>query len=363
MLEAEQKIEPAPGVTPGAAPEEKLRYNPEPMLVSNSLLEKAEEVCRRRLANDPDNRAVLLSLAQVCRKRGNLSEATELYRRLTILNPLDKEAEYTHAVLAGIDVPTGHSGIRPAPFVFIKDFLPQSVHERLLPFALSVEQLLVPALVGANPHYNPNTRESLDLPGKWPIKSFFRSGLRKLVPRLLPRLHTDSFEIGELEVKLRAYLDGHFFRIHMDSHPEEEICKYRRVSYVYFFHKVPRAYTGGELLLFDTDVSVDQFTTASFTRIVPEDNCIVFFPSAYWHSVVPVGCPSKKFEDSRFVINGHISQRAPNAAVEAEGEPTDTEADAEPTAAEAEAELTAIEAQAEPIVTEQEAVAELPPLR
>jgi hypothetical protein len=311
----EQRIEPAAK----GPPVEKPRYNPEPMLVSSALLEKAEQVCRRRLANDPNNRTVLSSLAQICRKQGNLTEAAELYRRLTCLNPEDRQAGYTHAILAGTEVPTGLTGIRPAPFVFMKDFVPRNFHEPMLPFALSVEELLVPAMVGGTPHYNPNTRESLDLPGRWPVKNFFGDYLREIIPEIARRLHVTPFEIGELEVKLRAYLDGHFFRMHMDSHSEEETCKYRQVSYVYFFHKTPRAYTGGELLLFDTDVAVNRFTTDSFTRIVPENNSIVFFPSACWHSVVPVSCPSKRFEDCRFVINGHVSKRAPRPA----GEPAD----------------------------------------
>jgi len=316
---------------PEPQPKPERAANPEPLLVTDALLQKAEQLCKLRLAKDPDNRNALASLAQVYRKQGNLSEARALYKRLTVLNPEDQEAAYRHAILAGTEVPVLPAGIRPAPFVFLKDFLPRSFHEALLPFVLSVQEQLVPALVGAGSgEYHPDTRESLDLPGKWDVKNCFREHVREIILRVAPRLHVAPFEIGDLEVKLRAYLDGHFFRIHMDCPPLVESCANRRVSYVYFFHKLPRAYIGGELLLFDSDIATDWYTTSGFTRIVPEDNSIVLFPSAYWHSVVPVSCPSKEFADSRFVINGHVSKRVPRPVVEATAEPATADSGAVP---------------------------------
>ncbi len=307
-------------------PEAVRTSNPEPLLVSAALLEKAEAVCRRRLARDPDNRTALASLGQICRKQGNLAEATTLYERLSLLSPEDGEAQYVYAVLAGRDVPVLPAGVRPAPFVFLRDFLPRSFHETLLPFVLSVRDKLVPAMVvgGEQGEYKPQTRESLDLPGEWEVKKRIHQHVRAVLPDVLPRLHVPPFEISQLEVKVRAYLDGHFFRVHMDCPPKQQTdvpnrqtnVPNRQVSYVYFFHKLPRAYSGGELLLFDSDPDVDksQYTTARFTRVVPEDNSIVFFPSAYWHSVIPVSCPSKEYADSRFVINGHVSRRVPKPA-------------------------------------------------
>ena len=81
------------------------------------------------------------------------------------------------------------------------------------------------------------------------------------------------------------------------------------INFVHDFHRVPKAYTGGELLVFDSDIQADTYTRARFTRVVPEDNSIVFFPSPYYHSVLPVHCPSGEFADSRFVINGHLFKR------------------------------------------------------
>jgi Rps23 Pro-64 3,4-dihydroxylase Tpa1-like proline 4-hydroxylase len=283
--------------------------NLEPLFVDDALLLQGEQLCTLRLAKDPDNRAFLASLGKIYRKQGKLAEATTVYARLTQLDAEDREAAYMHAVLAGTEVPLPPPGIHPAPFVLLKDYLPQSFHETLLPYAISIQDQLSPALVG-NDEYRPQTRESLEFRGQCEVKQRFHKFVRGTIPTVLPRLHVGPFEMGILEVKLRAYLDGHFFRIHMDCPPNSEFNANRQVSYVYFFHKRPRGYTGGALLLFDTDTENNTFTTAGFTRIEPEDNSIVLFASAYYHSVVPVSCPSKHYTDSRFVINGHVSKRA-----------------------------------------------------
>ncbi len=112
---------------------------------------------------------------------------------------------------------------------------------------------------------------------------------------------------------VRAYRDGHFFGIHRDAPPNSPYAN-RILNYVYYFHSLPRPYSGGELLLFDSDPELDTFTQTRYTRVVPEDNSIIYFPPNYYHCVIPTRCPRKEFADSRFVINGHIRQRDKHAA-------------------------------------------------
>ena len=132
----------------------------------------------------------------------------------------------------------------------------------------------------------------------------------KSLPFVLSRLYLPPFQIAGYEVQVRAYRDGHFFKVHRDVDPNFPGA-HRMINFVYYFHKQPKPYTGGDLLLFDTDIENNRFTTSAFTLVQPEDNSLVFFPSACYHSVVPVGCPSKEFADSRFVINGHVGKRVP----------------------------------------------------
>jgi Rps23 Pro-64 3,4-dihydroxylase Tpa1-like proline 4-hydroxylase len=102
--------------------------------------------------------------------------------------------------------------------------------------------------------------------------------------------------------------------VHRDADPDLPGAT-RMINYVYYFHKTPRPYTGGELLLFDSDTEVkDSWTRSRFTCVAPEDNSVVFFPPNFYHSVAPIRCPTQDFADSRFVINGHYHKSEPAAA-------------------------------------------------
>jgi Rps23 Pro-64 3,4-dihydroxylase Tpa1-like proline 4-hydroxylase len=281
--------------------------NDDPLFVDPALLKQAEQLCKQRLKNDPDNRPVLRSLAEVYRKLGNLGEAAAAYDRLFQLDTQDQEAGYMQAVLGGKEWPLAPTGIRAAPFVLLKDFLAPEFHDSLLPFLASVRERFVPML-GGNKEYQPHHRQALEFPDKWEGKQRFRICLANVLAKAIPRLHLPPFKIGPIEVCVRAYQDGHFFKVHKDSSPNPSYAN-RVINFVYYFHKQPQPYTGGELLLFDSDIEADTFTMARFTRVVPEDNTVIIFPCSYYHSVVPICCPSKEFADSRFVINGHVRKR------------------------------------------------------
>jgi Rps23 Pro-64 3,4-dihydroxylase Tpa1-like proline 4-hydroxylase len=285
--------------------------NPEPIYVDDSLLGKAEQLSQLRLAKDPDNPALLAALAKIYRKLGKLADATRLYERLNQLDPEDSQFAYTHAILATTEVPLPPPGIRASPFVLLSEFLPPAIHETLVPFVLANQDRMVVATVGQN-QYRPEARQSLEIFAEWGQQAVYQC-VRDALPKVQARLHVPAFGVGETELKLRVYLDGHFFRIHMDCPARSKQNVNRRISFTYFFHRMPRAFTGGALLLFDTDIENNLYTTSAFTRIEPEDNSIVFFPSACYHSVVPVSCPSQEFANSRFVINGHFSRHAPAA--------------------------------------------------
>jgi Rps23 Pro-64 3,4-dihydroxylase Tpa1-like proline 4-hydroxylase len=283
--------------------------NHDSLLVDPALLQHAERRCKQRLQNEPENRALLRSLAEVYRKLGNLTAAAEAYDQLFRLDPADQEAGYLHAVLGGKEWPQAPAGIHAAPYVLLKDFLAAEFHDALVPFLTSVRERFVPML-GGNKEYQPHHRQALDYPDKWEGKHRFRMCLAKVLPQVIPRLHLPSFEIGPIEVCIRAYQDGHFFKVHTDASSSGEYSS-RIMNFVYYFHKLPRPYSGGELLLFDTDLEANTYAMGGFTRVVPEDNSLIIFPCNFFHSVVPIRCPSQEFEDSRFVINGHVRRREP----------------------------------------------------
>ena len=81
-------------------------------------------------------------------------------------------------------------------------------------------------------------------------------------------------------------------------------------------HRRPRRFSGGDLLLYDTDVDAKTGHTGAFSRITPLRNGIIFFPSNCYHQVTPVQCETDDFEDARWVLNGHVWRLAEAPAPE-----------------------------------------------
>lgn len=131
---------------------------------------------------------------------------------------------------------------------------------------------------------------------------------RKVVanlPEILPKINHQQFPISEIEIQLTAHNDGCFYKMHNDAGSEKTAT--RELSYVYYFHQEPKGFSGGELKLYDTELNGSMvITQKNFRLIEPRNNTIVFFNSRSRHEVLPVVCPSKAFEKSRFTLNGWI---------------------------------------------------------
>jgi SM-20-related protein len=125
------------------------------------------------------------------------------------------------------------------------------------------------------------------------------------LPRILRALDRPYFNVTRVESQLTASNDGDYFRVHNDN--SQANWPSREITYVYFFHREPRAFSGGELVLYDSreDGGVPEPVLAR-KRITPEQNTIVFFDSSVLHEVTPVSCPSQRFADSRFTLNGWL---------------------------------------------------------
>jgi Rps23 Pro-64 3,4-dihydroxylase Tpa1-like proline 4-hydroxylase len=72
------------------------------------------------------------------------------------------------------------------------------------------------------------------------------------------------------------------------------------ISAVYYFHTLPKAFSGGALRLHSLAASGKLGT---FVDVEPDCDTLIFFPSWFPHEVLPVHCPSGRFMDSRFAIN------------------------------------------------------------
>src|SRR5262249_5631625 len=110
-------------------------------------------------------------------------------------------------------------------------------------------------------------------------------------------LDIKEYPVDEVEVHLTAHNDGDYFKKHSDSGSRE--TNNRVITFVYYFNRVPRKFHHGELV----------FTGRNKTVIEPRNNKIIFFDSSLEHEVKPIVCPSRKFADSRFTLNGWILKK------------------------------------------------------
>lgn len=101
------------------------------------------------------------------------------------------------------------------------------------------------------------------------------------------------------EVELVAHGDGAMFTKHVDTMTRENRPLRdgdRIVSVVFYFHREPKGFTGGEIAVYPMGQGSPQL-------IEPRNNRMIAFPSFTMHEVLPVSCPSGDFADSRFAIN------------------------------------------------------------
>jgi Rps23 Pro-64 3,4-dihydroxylase Tpa1-like proline 4-hydroxylase len=89
-----------------------------------------------------------------------------------------------------------------------------------------------------------------------------------------------------------------FFTEHCDRNMQRGSS--RLISAVYYFHRHPKSFSGGILRIYPL---AGRAKSRAFVEIEPVNDTLVFFPSWFPHEVLPVNCPSGKFEDSRFAIN------------------------------------------------------------
>jgi predicted 2-oxoglutarate/Fe(II)-dependent dioxygenase YbiX len=208
-------------------------------------------------------------------------------------------------VLAGTDavvVTAGALSMVRARYVRFDRVLGSPGKTRLLEDALSRAADLVPSRVIGD---RPDHRRSrvLDKPGD--LAASLVARVRQLVPELCERLEVDPFPLGRIEAQLTVHNDGDYFRPHTDNGTGE--TRTRELSYVYHFHREPKAFDGGELLLFDAELR-DGYPVPVGSPVVVEaaDDTLIVFPSSCLHEVRPVRMTSSALEDGRFTINGWV---------------------------------------------------------
>ena len=189
-------------------------------------------------------------------------------------------------------------GLMP-PWLVRRDLLSPDECRDLLGWALDNEARFRPATLDKG-LVDPAIRRSLSLRDLGPFSGLFEEQVRAMVPELIGQLRVTPFAAGEIELELVAHNDGAHFALHGDLYTGQGSARGdRMLSAVYYFHRTPKAFSGGCLRLHRIgavpgDTGVD---------IAPDHNSLVVFPSWAPHEVLTVRCPSGAFGDSRFAVN------------------------------------------------------------
>lgn len=207
---------------------------------------------------------------------------------------------YIQSAVDPVQAPTPE--VIPSPYVQMDQFLTAAEHQTLLQAAIQQASAFVPTQTTTD---TPDYRQSMILPNLDGLADRVIERIEQVVPEVLRQLSLPALQISEIETQLTSHNDGNFYKLHNDNGSPDTAT--RELTYVYYFYKEPKPFSGGELCVYDSKIENNFYVAAdSFQTVDPRNNSIVFFLSRYMHEVLPVSCPSQDFADSRFTINGWI---------------------------------------------------------
>lgn len=197
----------------------------------------------------------------------------------------------------------------PAKCVVLDEFLAPQELEELTRFTIeheadfSASEVVSPSADGGIVNYeHRRSRVLMDLAHH---QDLMLARIKAMLPQVLDKLGMEEFCIADVEVQLTASNDGDFFHFHSDNGSDRVAS--RHLTFVYFFHREPRQFEGGELRIHDARLEGGTYVSeGSYQTIVPQQNQIVFFPCELLHEITPVSCASQLFADSRFTLNGWL---------------------------------------------------------
>jgi Rps23 Pro-64 3,4-dihydroxylase Tpa1-like proline 4-hydroxylase len=281
---------------------------------TTGLYDKIEILLKKRLLSDPENVSLLWQFAENSRQQGQLDIAKHYSLQVLKLQPDHQPALHLYNILHEIKSSTFLADNQPVPFIRRMNFLHWPQQKELWAHSQKHRSDFAPSNVIFGPS---DTRKSEVVNPSRKIRSWFIPKILDLVQKKSDFLHLSNLEVGKNELQFTRHGNHHYFEVHNDAtYPGEtkksaalEKAKLRQVSFIYYFHTIPRQFKGGDLLLFDTDIENNSWHF-KHTRISPTHNSLVLFPSQFYHQVTPVHLEPDEFMHGRFTLNGWIHSKA-----------------------------------------------------
>jgi len=196
---------------------------------------------------------------------------------------------------------------RPPPHSIRPHFLGEAMVKQLLQYVEAHKAEFTANTIGRSEKINQSISVSLSLKKMGNFKNDIKSEISDVLPKVFRELGSTPFEPMSFEMLISSYGHGAFYKRHVDSYvgaarePSD-----RLITMVYYFHRLPKAFSGGILRLHSLAASGRD---GSFVDIEPVSDAAVFFPSWFPHEVLAVTCPNGGFMDSRFAITCMIHKQ------------------------------------------------------
>jgi len=204
-----------------------------------------------------------------------------------------------------LDPNSATQGSMPPRCVLLEEFLAPAELDSLLAYAIAHQKDFIMSEVitpGARSTEDFEHRRSQVLMDLGPHEAVILNRLCMTLPRILPKLGIEPFSISHIEAQITSSKDGDYFRWHSDNGAGEVAA--RHITFVYFFHREPKGFEGGELRIQGQPYDPMGDNLGNYYTIIPRQNQVVLFDSSLMHEITPVKCPSGEFIDSRFTVNG-----------------------------------------------------------
>jgi Rps23 Pro-64 3,4-dihydroxylase Tpa1-like proline 4-hydroxylase len=172
----------------------------------------------------------------------------------------------------------------------------------LLAFAIAEQERFTPSTVTADAQspgqIDVSGRRSRVLRELGPFQARLREKALAIQSELEAAFGMPHVPSVDVEIELVAHGDGDYFQAHIDTFTRVAAATdaARRLSLVYYVHRSPRGFTGGQLRL-------HSLGAGKALSLEPAHDTLVAFPSFLPHEVEPIVCPDNRFADSRFSVN------------------------------------------------------------
>lgn len=275
-------------------------------LTSPPVLTGVRDAVTLRLEQRPSDPGLLLQLVRIHRALGELDAAARACARYLATHGSTAEISRLHRVLVGNPSrATPASEPTPVPFLSVRDVLSSAEQAAFWTALEALRDRLEPSAVKweGGRGVDASVRHSLRAPAGAAVRRLLLPKARATIVehRLVEALGiSGQLADDRVEAEVVAHLGGGCFGAHTDDGYGHQR---RLLSCVYYLHRRPRGFSGGDLLLHDLPGLDGANEPVSFTRILPDDNSAVFFAADVRHEVLPVTSDRTDPLDGRVSVN------------------------------------------------------------